>query len=547
MDVPKVAVVGCGYWGKNLVRVFHELKALSVVCDVSAATRDTVRATYDVHVTAGIQECIENTDITAIVIAAPAAQHYELAKLALNSGKDVFVEKPLALHAAQGRELADLARHSGRILMVGHILEYHPAIRQLKRLVREGTLGKIEYIYSSRLNIGKLRTEEDILWSFAPHDISVILSLLNEFPHRVASHGGCYLNQHISDTTLTTCEFSSGVMAHIFVSWLHPFKEQKLCVVGDRSMAVFDDVALDDKLVLYPHTIEWVDRTPIAKKNHCQPIQLPKLEPLHEECAHFLECVRDRKTPLTDAESAVRVLDVLEACGESLHNNGNGISTLPVKPRYYAHPSAVIDEPCEIGAGTKIWHFSHIMANSKIGERCSFGQNVLVSSGVRLGNNVKVQNNVSLYTGVELEDDVFCGPSAVFTNVVNPRSHIVRKNEYRRTLVKRGASLGANSTVVCGVTVGEYAFIAAGAVVTCDVPAYALMMGVPARQVGWMCYCGVHLTASAHSTCTACGRRYLISSNACEPVSSFVGDRTDSITAVPADSNHIDALTHASA
>lgn len=544
MDVPKVAVVGCGYWGKNLVRVFHELNALSAVCDVSPAIRETVRSLYGVQVTADISECLDDPDVNAIVIAAPAAQHFELAKLAIKNGKDVFVEKPLALRAAEGRELADLARRSGRILMVGHILEYHPAIRQLKQFVREGKLGKIEYIYSSRLNIGKLRTEEDILWSFAPHDISVILSILNEFPYRVASHGGCYLNQHISDTTLTTCEFKSGVMAHIFVSWLHPFKEQKLCVVGDRSMAVFDDVAQDHKLLLYPHSIEWVDRTPIAKKNNCQPIPLPNLEPLREECCHFLECVRERKVPLTDAESAVQVLEVLEACGESLHNDGNGISTLSRTPTYYAHSTAIIDEPCEIGAGTKIWHFSHVMANSRIGERCNLGQNVLVSSGVRLGNNVKVQNNVSLYTGVELEDDVFCGPSAVFTNVVNPRSHIIRKNEYRRTLVKRGASLGANSTLVCGVTIGEYAFIGAGSVVTRDVPAYALMMGVPARQVGWMCYCGTRLPPSAHSICTACRRSYLISSIACEPVGSFMEDRPGSSVTISTDSSSKDSMTH---
>ena len=522
MTTPKVAVIGCGYWGKNLVRVFHELQALEAVCDVSKTVRDTVHKAYDVRVTADVGDVLASADIKAVVIAAPAAQHYEMAGLALEAGKDVFVEKPLALKVTHGQELVDLARRRGRVLMVGHILEYHPAVRALKRLVHEGELGKIEYIYSSRLNIGKLRTEENILWSFAPHDIAVILALLKEFPSRVAAHGGCYLNPQIADTTLTSCEFDSGVMAHIFVSWLHPFKEQKLCVVGDRSMAVFDDVEPENKLVVYPHTIEWIDRIPVAKKNGGHPVPLPTLEPLREECMHFLECVRDGKTPLTDGESALRVLQVLEACSESLHNKGQTVETSPKVPSYYAHPTAVIDDPCEIGAGTKIWHFSHVMAKSKIGERCNLGQNVLVSSGVRLGSNVKVQNNVSLYTGVELEDDVFCGPSMVFTNVINPRSHVVRKNEYRRTLVKRGATLGANSTIVCGVTIGEYAFVAAGALVNRDVSNYALVMGVPARHTGWMCYCGVRLPAGDHVTCSACDRSYLITGKSCEPMSNAI-------------------------
>ncbi|HEY6808576.1 MAG TPA: DapH/DapD/GlmU-related protein [Gemmatimonadales bacterium] len=175
----------------------------------------------------------------------------------------------------------------------------------------------------------------------------------------------------------------------------------------------------------------------------------------------------------------------------------------------YVHPSSFVDQGAVVGAGSKIWHFSHIMPGAVIGERCNLGQNVVVMPGTRLGNNVKVQNNVSIYEGVELEDDVFCGPSCVFTNVLNPRSHVSRKHEYRRTLVRRGASIGANATIVCGVTLGEYAFIGAGAVVTSDVPAYGLMVGVPARRVGWMCQCGERLTpAGGAAACAACGARY---------------------------------------
>jgi UDP-2-acetamido-3-amino-2,3-dideoxy-glucuronate N-acetyltransferase len=184
---------------------------------------------------------------------------------------------------------------------------------------------------------------------------------------------------------------------------------------------------------------------------------------------------------------------------------------------FFAHESSYIDEGCVIGAGTKIWHFCHVMANATIGERCNIGQNVVVSPDVVIGNNVKIQNNVSLYTGVILEDDVFCGPSMVFTNVVNPRSHVSRKDEYRRTVVMRGASLGANSTVVCGYTIGRYAFIGAGAVVTRDVPHHALVVGNPGRVTGWMCHCGVKLAAGstppAAATCTSCGATYAPSDN----------------------------------
>jgi UDP-2-acetamido-3-amino-2,3-dideoxy-glucuronate N-acetyltransferase len=513
----RVAVVGAGAWGRNLVRNFFELGALAAVCDARQEALDFVAKTHaGVPLTRDFNSLLtEHPEIEAVVIAAPAAQHYELARRALLAGKDVFVEKPLALHVQEGRDLISLAAARNRILMVGHILEYHSALIELKHRIQAGELGKIRYIYSSRLNLGKLRTEENILWSFAPHDISAIIALLQEMPVRVSAHGGSYLDSAIADVTLSTCEFKSGVKAHIFVSWLHPFKEQRLAVVGDRKMAVFDDTEPERKLVIYSHRIDWQNRIPVARKDAGEVVPLPATEPLRSECEHFLQCIRERSRPRTDGESALRVLQVLETCEQSLKSGG--IPTEIAAPAdYYAHPSSVVDSPSRIGSGTKIWHFSHIMADSTIGRNCVLGQNVLVASGVRVGDNVKIQNNVSLYTGVELEDDVFCGPSMVFTNVINPRSHVSRKHEYQRTLVRRGATLGANSTIVCGNTIGQFAFIAAGAVVTRDVPDHALMIGVPAKRAGWVCSCGVRLPdAGPEAHCPECGRYYEINAESC--------------------------------
>ena len=188
---------------------------------------------------------------------------------------------------------------------------------------------------------------------------------------------------------------------------------------------------------------------------------------------------------------------------------------------YFAHESSFVDDGAKVGAGTKIWHFCHVMPGAEIGENCSLGQNVVVMPGTKIGNNVKIQNNVSLYEGVILEDDVFCGPSCVFTNVSTPRSHVSRRGEYETTLVKRGAAIGANATVVCGMTLGEYAFIGAGAVVTSDVPAYALMVGVPARRVGWMCNCGERLhLGNGEGKCERCGSAYREIKGRLEPIAS---------------------------
>ena len=271
-----------------------------------------------VRYTTRARDIFEDPAIAAVVIAAPAAAHYELVKQGLDAGKDVFVEKPLALTAAEGAALVRRAKVKNRLLMVGHILQYHPAVIQLKKLIKNGALGNIQYLYSSRLNIGKLRTEENILWSFAPHDISVILSLVGTPPVKITGSGASYVSRDVYDVTLTSLEFASGVKAHIFVSWLHPFKEQKLVVVGSRAMAVFDDLS-PEKLCLYPHRIKWKNgNIPVAHKSDRRLVFVEDREPLNEELRHFVDCVARRKTPRTDGAEGLRVLKVLEGIEQAI-------------------------------------------------------------------------------------------------------------------------------------------------------------------------------------------------------------------------------------
>ncbi len=524
MAIARVGLLGCGQWGRNLARNLAALGVLRGIADSNPVLLEGVRSLYpDVTVTEDASAVLKDPDIDACVIATPVALHFEMARQALEAGKDVFVEKPLALTVKEGEALVALAEKQGRVLMVGHLLEYHPATEKLRELVAKGELGKIQYVYSNRLNLGRIRTEENALWSFAPHDIHVLLRLLGEAPVEVACQGGSYLSHQLADVTMSVMTFASGVRGHIFVSWLHPYKEQKLVVVGDRKMVVFDDTQPLDKLQLYPHRVDWIERVPVTVKAEAETVPLPDAEPLAQECRHFLDCIATRQRPRTDGRNGVEVLRVLEACQQSLERGGAPVrlTAAPAAPapRYFAHSTATIDPGCEIGEGTKIWHYSHVMPGARIGRGCNFGQNVLVARDVVVGNNVKIQNNVSVYEGVTLEDDVFCGPSMVFTNVINPRSHVSRKHEFRETLVRRGASIGANATIICGHTVGRYAFIGAGAVVTKDVPDYALMLGAPARIAGWMCECGVRLTVTgSRGACPDCQRGYRIDGEHVDPI-----------------------------
>ncbi|KWT91567.1 Gfo/Idh/MocA family oxidoreductase [Candidatus Magnetominusculus xianensis] len=506
-NILHIGLVGLGYWGKNTLRNLHELGVIHTACDIDPNLVSELKGNMpDIRFTTSFEDVLRNKDIKAVAISTPAVSHYELVRSCLLANKDVFVEKPLSLRSVEAVELTEIAARKNKILMVGHILHYHPAIIKLKELISMGTIGKIRYIYSNRLNIGKLRMEENILWSFAPHDISVILMIVGEEPLKVSATGGAYLNKGIYDTTLTTLQFSNDVKGHVFVSWLHPYKEQKLIVVGSKSMIVFDDVA-KDKLQLYNHKINWKDgKVPVAEKSEYQTVDFDSKEPLKEELRHFIECINLGSRPRTDGYEAIRVLKVLESAEASLASNV--VNHRSADTSYFVHESAYIDEGVEVGSGTAIWHFSHILRSSKIGSKCVIGQNVMIGPDVEIGNGCKVQNNVSIYKGVLLEDDVFCGPSCVFTNVYNPRAFMERKHEFRQTIVKRGATIGANSTIVCGVTIGRYAMIGAGAVVKSDVPDFAVVAGVPAKQINWICKCGVILKYSY--SCNLCNSEYLL-------------------------------------
>ncbi len=490
---PRVAVLGAGHWGANLVRNFAALGALAAVVDTDA-DRATRAATEAGAPSVSLAAALADPALDAVAIATPAATHADIALQALQAGKHVFVEKPLALALEDAAKVRSAAIDADRILMVGHLLRYHPAFEALQCLADSGELGSVQYLSSTRLNFGRFRREENTLWSFAPHDISMILAIVGEEPDHVTAVASTHLNERVADVTTTHMTFAGGQGAHAHVSWLHPVKEQRLAVVGDRGMAIFDDgEPWESKLRIYRHRVEWRHGEPLAARAAAEPVLLEPDEPLRAECAHFLDCIERGVRPRTDADEGMRVLSVLRRAQAII----DATTSLPA-PRRQAppavpsgvHPTVTIDPDVTLGPGVKVWHYSHLLSGSRIGAGSSLGQNVMVGPNVVIGDGCRIQNNVSVYEGVMLEDEVFCGPSMVFTNVRTPRAGWDRRSEFEPTLVRRGASIGANATVLCGVTLGEYCLVAAGAVVTCDVPAHALMAGVPARRVGWVSHAG---------------------------------------------------------
>jgi predicted dehydrogenase len=312
-----IAVIGCGHWGKNLVRNFAELGALAAVCDPNAELAKHYAEQYNVN-NFLFTEILKDADIVGVVLAVPAPLHASLAIEAMNAGKHVYVEKPLAMNQIEAKQMIDTSIDQGVQLMVGHLLQYHPIFIAVRELVASGELGGLSYIYSNRLSFGKVRSEEDVIWSFAPHDISMILSLTGEEPELVRTESASILQSNIADTATVHMKFKSNLKAHISVSWLHPYKEQKLVVIGESAMVVFDDTQpWEQKLALYRHNIDLTGEEPNLEKSDLQYIVVAQSEPLKNECQHFIDVVNGSLMPLTDGDEGLRVLKVLSAASLS--------------------------------------------------------------------------------------------------------------------------------------------------------------------------------------------------------------------------------------
>lgn len=319
----RICVVGCGHWGKNLLRNFHQIGCLHGFFD---AIPERVKTFSDQYSNARVYESYDavlaDPEVEGIALATPAEEHATMAIAALQAGKDVFVEKPMALTPESGEAILEASRDTSRIVMVGHLLLYHPAVVTIANMLAAGELGRLEYIYSNRLSMGKIRSEENALWSFAPHDISVILQLTGHLPVQVSATGGAYLQPNIADVTVSDLLFDHGTRAHIFVSWLHPYKEQRLVVIGSKKMVVFEETRPSAKLLLYDNRIARNGNAFEATQS--QPTEVPYApdEPLRLECQHFADCIRTRQQPRTPPEDGLKVLHVLQACQRSLQLNG---------------------------------------------------------------------------------------------------------------------------------------------------------------------------------------------------------------------------------
>jgi UDP-2-acetamido-3-amino-2,3-dideoxy-glucuronate N-acetyltransferase len=523
---PWLAVVGCGQWGINHVTTAASMNALLAVVDSDPDAREFAVARVANHNVVGFASLAEllNANIAgfkAVVVATPPATHASVAEQALEAGLSVLVEKPMCYSVADARRLAAIARSAPHCkVMVGHLLHYGRPHAVALQLIKKGRVGEVKRVKAIRVNFGTVRTVENALWSLCPHDLSVALAICNaqaderDLPKRVRCTGHNIVcgNGGVEDSVDVTIELCSGALVQIESNWMHPGKERRMIVYGDTGFIAINEAVRDQSL---PAVQLWSWDATV--KGTSVPVDISTREldvniaeiaaecaaplsenwsPLRSELEHFRECCFDSAMqPLTDADEGLRVIQVLAAATESMRSrDGDWVpvdtdDSLPPQPAppYFAHATAIVDDGATVGPGSKIWHFSHVMSGAVLGERCSLGQNVYVAGKANLGRNVRVQNNVSIYDGVTVGDNAFLGPSCVFTNVRRPRVEFpTAASSYGSTSIGTGVSIGANAVIVCDVRIGDYAMIGAGAVVTKDVKKYALVVGNPGREIGWV-------------------------------------------------------------
>jgi predicted dehydrogenase len=317
----EIAVVGCGHWGKNLIRVLSDLGVLLSICDNNIETAQKYAGQYNVKIYS-FDEIISDMNIKGVVLAVPVNLHASMAIEVMNAGKHVFVEKPIALNLVDAELMISCAIKNNVQLMVGHLMQYHPIFKFIRKFVEEGKIGKLNYVCSNRLSFGKIRSHEDVIWSFAPHDISMILSLTGQLPKKLVAKATCISQKNIADTATIHMEFNSGLKSLVSVSWFHPYKEQKLVLVGNSKMLVFDDAKQwSEKLALYPYEIKYLDNKINLNQSNVTFLQVPEEEPLKNECLHFVDVVTNETKPITDGYEGLKVLKVLSAATISKDQN----------------------------------------------------------------------------------------------------------------------------------------------------------------------------------------------------------------------------------
>ncbi len=519
---PRIGVIGLGRFGRAVAERLLRLDALGAVCDLDA-TRCAAFATATRHGDA--LALMAAPDVDAVVLATPVTTRAAMARATLEAGKDLWAPPPLCLAVAELEALVALASRARRVLMID--AGDGPARRAMAQAIDAGELGALQIVEVRRAGFGPFRPDEPVAARLLP-DLATLAGLLGEAPQRLRAESASVVQAEVPDHVTAHVHFGGGVRAVLTASRVHPTPEDRFVVIGDAGMLVLEGA----HLTRHTHSIAWREGQPAAVPGGAEALHIA--DGLDAAVERFLAAVSGGETAQPDAADALRALRIFESIGRSLDRD-RAVPTEPAPTEapaivgagasdVFVHPTAVVDGPVEIGAGTKVWHFSKLLGPLHIGERCSLGQNVVIERHVRIGDNVKIQNNVSVYSGVILEDDVFCGPSMVFTNVGTPRSHYPRKGEYAVTRVERGASIGANATVVCGHTLGRYCFVGAGAVVTKDVPPYALVYGNPARVRGWTCFCGLSLSLGVdacgeeEAECEGCGRRYARAGHAVRPL-----------------------------